>query len=196
MNSGTSARIADGSGCGEYHYADASSTLAYVYARLRHESLGEVLEEFEGQIHQDETVEVGQITVPRDKGELNVTLQWPGSDLELIVRDPLGNEVSERYPDVSLVKYERLVYLIVKDPLPGSWALSAFGVDVPEGILTYHAIASVRESVNSGAADRQPSLNTGLLILGIGFVALRFCHRDDNASPSTRGWRTANASNE
>jgi pSer/pThr/pTyr-binding forkhead associated (FHA) protein/Mg-chelatase subunit ChlD len=161
--------IASGSGCGEYHYASAPSALAQVYVRLRHQSLGTILEEFEGQIAQDETLDVGQVTVPENRGELYITLQWPGSDLDLIAQDPFGNEVTDDYPKANLVKYERLAYLIIEDPLPGPWLLRAYGVDVPEGLLTYHAIASVREGMKPPSSD---SPDYSMVIIGIGVIAL------------------------
>ena len=158
--------IAAGAACGEYHYASAPDELERVYIRLRHQSLGTILGEFEGQIAQGETVEVGQVEVPRNQGELYVTLHWPGSDLDLIVTDPRGRPADENYPGVSLVKYERLVYLIVQNPLPGTWLLQAVGVDVPEGILDYDAIVSVRE--RSGP----PSTNVGVILLFVGLAVV------------------------
>jgi pSer/pThr/pTyr-binding forkhead associated (FHA) protein len=74
--------------------------------------------------------------------------------------------VDEDYPGVSLVQYERLVYLIVQNPLPGTWLLQAFGADVPEGILHYDAIVSVRERIGP------PPVNTGVIFLFVGLAAL------------------------
>ena len=152
--------IAGGSGCGTYTYAEAPAELERIYIRLRHQTLGTILAEFEGEIAQSEIVTVGQVEVPRDKGELYVTLHWPGSELDLIVTDPRGRQVSSDYPGVSLAKYQRLIYLIISDPRPGSWKLRAQGVDVPEGALTYDAIVSVRDRIG-------PSSNSGMLLWGI-----------------------------
>jgi len=158
--------IAAGAACGEYNYASAPGELERVYIRLRHQSLGTVLAEFEGQIAQGETVDVGQVEVPRNQGEMFVTLHWPGSDLDLIVTDPRGRPLDENYPGVSLVKYERLVYLIIQNPLPGTWLLQVFGADIPEGILRYDAIVSVRERVGP------PPVNSGVILLFVGLAAL------------------------
>lgn len=163
-------RISADSGCGEYHYASAPSALANVYVRLRHQSLGTILEEFEGQIAQGETVDVGSVEVPQDKGELYITLQWPGSDMDLMATDPLGNAITENYPGASFAKYDRLIYLIIEDPFPGPWILKAQGIDVPEGLMTYHAIASVR-----GEGKSQPTASSNQstwIILGVGFGVL------------------------
>jgi pSer/pThr/pTyr-binding forkhead associated (FHA) protein len=159
-------QIAEGSGCGTYTYASAPSELERVYIRLRHESLGTVLREFEGQIAQGEMVDIGQVEVPRNQGELYVTLAWPGSDLDLIVIDPKGRPLDETRTDVSLVKYGRLVYLIVQNPIPGMWLLQAFGANVPQGILDYTAIASVRERVGP------PPTNVNMMLLVVGLAVL------------------------
>lgn len=170
--------IAEGSGCGEYTYAEAPSELERVYIRLRHQTLGTVLAEFEGQIAQNETVTVGQVDIPADKGELYITLHWPGSELDLIVTDPRGRSVGSDYPGLSLVKYQRMIYLIISDPRPGSWKLSALGRDVPENVLTYDAIVSVRDRIGPPPGTGVPLWAVALLVMlgggGLGLVvALR-----------------------
>jgi len=166
--------IATGSGCGTYTYAEAATELERVYIRLRHQALGTILNEFEGQIRQNETVTVGQVEVPANKGDLYITLHWPGSELDLIVTDPRGRRVGTDYPGANLVRYQRMVYLIISNPRPGDWTLSALGVDVPEGILTYDAIVSVRDRIAPPPGAGRPLLAAIVLILllggGIGLV--------------------------
>lgn len=161
-------QIAERSDCGEYTYASAPSDLERVYVRLRHQSLGEIIGQFEGQISQDETAEVGQIEVPASQEALYVTLNWEGSTLDLVLIDPLGHQVDENTPGVSLSRHERLVYFIKPDPRPGIWRLRAIGLDVPEGTLDYEAIASVRQRV----APPSPSSNSAWIIALLLLVAL------------------------
>lgn len=163
LDEGLLREIAEKSGCGTYSYASAPEELERVYIRLRHQSLGTVLAEFEGQIAQGETVDIGQVEVPPNQGELYITLHWPGSDLDLIVTDPRGREVRPGDPRVSLKEYERLIYLIIHDPAAGLWSLRAFGADIPERVLRYYAIVSVRERLGP------PPTNTGAVLFGIGF---------------------------
>jgi len=158
--------IASGATCGEYHYASAPDDLERVYIRLRHQSLGTILQELEGQVAQGETADAGQVEVPRNQGEMYVTLHWPGSDLDLIVTDPRGREVKESDPGVSLVSYGNMIYLIIENPRAGNWLLQVFGADVPEGVLNYDAIISVRERTGPLPVD------TGGLLIGLGLVAL------------------------
>lgn len=177
--------IAEGSGCGTYTYADAPSELENIYIRLRHASLGTILGEFKGQIRQDETLTIGQIDVPANQGELYVTLNWPGSNMDLIVTDPSGNQIDSDDTGVAWQKYRNMIYLIISDPRPGAWLLTAVGVDVPEGAMEYVSIASVRERLvlhsNSGAGV----LVIGLLVVlmgGAGGLGLALRSR----SPNTR----------
>lgn len=158
--------IATNAACGEYHYASAPSKLEQVYIRLRHQSLGTVLEEFKGQVTQGETVEAGAVNVPRNQGEMYITLHWPGSDLDLIVTDPRGHEVKESNQGVSWAKHGNMIYLIIDNPRPGNWELNVFGAEVPEQKINYNAIVSVRERVEP------PPVNIGRLLIGLGLVAI------------------------
>ena len=159
-------QIAEGSGCGTYTYASTPAELEQIYIRLRHQALGQIIGEFEGQIAQGETADVGQVDVPRNQGELYITLNWPGSDLDLILTDPRGRPVDENYPGVSFVKYERLIYLIVENPSAGLWQLQAYGAEVTEGILDYAAIVSVRERTEP------PPTNISMILLFVGLVVV------------------------
>ena len=153
LDEGLLRRIAERSGCGTYTYAATPQELELVYLRLRHTSLGTLLAEYEGQIRQNETVEIGRLDVPQDKGELLVTLHWPGSELDLILYDPSGRQISPDERGVELMTYERMVYLIIQDPRPGTWALKALGVDVPEDVLNYHALVSVRDRITPSVSQ-------------------------------------------
>jgi hypothetical protein len=99
---------------------------------------------------------------------LGVTLMWKGSALDLILTDPKGRRVNERYPGATLATYARFVYLIIRNPLPGSWKLSVFGKDVPEGILDYHVIASVRQ----GLAPLPSAFSVEQLLLPVALIAV------------------------
>ena len=140
-------QIASGSLCGQYYYATDAYQLDAIYIKVRHQALGQIIGEFSGHVEQGQTATMGEITVPSGLGELNVTLVWPGSTLDLIMTDPKGRRVDENYPEASLATYARFVYLIIKDPLSGLWQMAVFGRDVPEGIVDYTVVASVRERV-------------------------------------------------
>lgn len=141
--------IAISSGCGEYYYATDSYQLNNIYIKIRHQSTGQILAEFEGQVRQDETTPPEPVQVPETQSDLYITLNWKGSALDLVVTDPRGRQVDESYPDARLVTYARFAYLIIRNPLPGLWQVAVFGRDVPEAILDYKALVSSRQGVEA-----------------------------------------------
>lgn len=150
--------IAARSGCGTYTYASAPADLERIYIRLRHESTGDIIGEFQGLIAQGETAQIGQVTVPTNQGQLNVTLQWPGSRLELIATDPSGNAVADGQPGVSMAQTARMVNLLVQNPASGIWNFAAVGAEVPEQQLIYNLVASVRAATSTVTT---PTTTTG-----------------------------------
>lgn len=137
-------QISTATGCGQYYNAIDAAQLANVYIKLRHESVGQIIGQFSGQVAQGERTTAQRITVPENQGELYVTLNWPGSSLDLILTDPNGRTVDENYPGARMVSYARFVYLIITNPLPGLWQASVYGREVPEGTIGYNAVFSVR----------------------------------------------------
>jgi hypothetical protein len=150
-------RIAAASGCGEYYYATDISALERVYVRIRHLAVGDLLGEFSGTIHQDELVDAGTFDVPTGQDQLAVTLHWPGSKLQLRLIDPAGQEIVANGPDVNIVEYKNLIYALILHPMPGVWRLGVFGLDVPQGITDFDAIASSRTGLFTPTPIPQPT---------------------------------------
>jgi len=136
--------IATGSGCGEYNYASAPARLRPLYIRLRLQSLGQILGEFQGQVSQGQQMNAGQVDVPSGQDALYASLYWPGSVLGLILTDPQGQAVDESYPGAIISTYPSMVYAIVDDPLAGTWSIDVLGQDVPAGTTDFEAIVSSR----------------------------------------------------
>lgn len=152
-------QIASASGCGEYYYASDAYQLGKIYIELRHRSLGQVVASVSGDVQQGQTTPPQPFDVPPQQGELNITLTWPGSTLDLVVTDPQGRTVDETYPGVSLVPYARFVYMIIQNPVAGAWTLSVFGREVPEGVINYDAVASVRAAPQPASQPVAPPLS-------------------------------------
>ena len=89
--------------------------------------------------------------MPPDQSEMLITLNWPGSRLELAITDPQGQQVDANYPGATLVPYARMVHMILSKPLEGVWRLAVRGAEVPEGIIDYAAVVSVRQDQNQGS---------------------------------------------
>ena len=141
-------QVADASGCGTYHNAQNAWELANIYINLRHESTGNTLLKKTGDIKQGENLEIGTAQVPDNQSMILFTLNWPGSQLDAVLTDPNGNLVDMNYPGASLLTKNNLVSIIIQNPLAGSWNVAAYGAQVPEQVINFNAILSVRPNPN------------------------------------------------
>lgn len=155
--------IASRSGCGSYSNAKSSMQLANVYVNLRHQSTGEVVLQKTGKISQGEKIKVGNFQVDGGQDQVYLSLNWPGSQLDVVLTDPQGRQVDANYSGASLAATKTLDTILIRNPIAGQWSFQAVGVDVPEGTTDYNAIVSIRRgSVPAQPAASQP--NSGLAI--------------------------------
>jgi len=140
-------QVATNSGCGQYYNAREAKDLEQIYLRLGHSSTGNILLDKSGTISQGQTVNIDNVQIPDNQSVILFTLNWPGSQLEAELRDPSGTLVDpQTYPGVYINTTESLISVIIQNPYPGLWSISAHGVNVPGGTTTYNAILSVRPS--------------------------------------------------
>ena len=156
--------IANGAACGEYNYASAHDELEWHYITLRHQSLGEILGEFHGQVAQGEQVDAGQVNVPSGQDALYASLYWPGSVLGLVLTDPQGQAVDENYPGAVISTYPQMVYAVVEDPLAGMWNIDVFGQDVPAGTTRFDAIISSRVALVTPVPTEMPTVTPAVAV--------------------------------
>lgn len=143
--------VAAKSGCGSYHNARDAWQLANVYINLRHASTGNTLLSNSGTIAQGQVVNIGSVQVPDNQAVILFTLNWPGSQLNAILKDPKGQLVDQTYPGASVSQTGTLDSIIIQNPYAGPWTVSAQGVSVPEGTTNYNAVFSVRPNPNPPA---------------------------------------------
>jgi hypothetical protein len=168
--------------CGGFFTAASAFELAQVYIRLRHESVGDLLEQHVGTIAQGETTEPVPIAVGRGVQELHITLDWPGSTLDLLLRDPDGRLVDGGYPGATITSGAPPVYAIVQRPRAGTWSASAFGSDVPAGGEPYGITASSRGVVQPALPNPgHLSLLAGALLVTYGVYLHRRSDRSQDA---------------
>jgi uncharacterized protein YegL len=141
-------QVANNSLCGNYHNAGNAWELANIYINLRHTSTGTTLLSQSGSINQDQLLDVGNVQVPDNQSMILFTLNWSGSQLDAILKDPSGQLVDKNYPGASLTLTDTLASIIIQNPRAGQWNVSARGVNVPEGTTTYNAVLSVRPNLN------------------------------------------------
>ena len=139
--------VANRSGCGKYYNAQSAADLENIYILSRHEFIGDILFQGQGQIAQGQELLIATVDVPANQESLLYTLQWPGSQLDPTMVDPAGTQVDVNYPGASFTRGLSLATIIVQNPIAGQWQLGAKGVNVPNGLLTYHAVLSARQAI-------------------------------------------------
>jgi len=96
---------------------------------------------YNGTISQGETKEAGGFSITNYTESAKITLNWPGSDLDLILIDPNGNAINGTNGTDSNIVYSgqnsKPKYIILRNPLIGNWTMKVQGKDVPEGSTNY-----------------------------------------------------------
>jgi hypothetical protein len=171
------------SACGGMSQASDALSLREAFTESRHASAGTVAGRFSGEIDEGEVVEAGTFDVPSGQAQLAATLIWPGSELDLVLVDPSGNEVTASYKGATFEVTDRLGDVVIERPKPGTWTTSVVGVDVPEGTTHYRAIVSVRAGDFGTSGSPAAVLGVTLVVGGL-LVAFFFLMMSRNrASP-------------
>ena len=114
---------------GKYLFADDLYELENVFLRFSLEATGwPITDEFLGFVSEGETVVAGTFELPYTE-IVRILLNWPGSDLDLIVIRPDGTEVeletgSDNIYSGAMTKPK---WVILFDPPPGTWTVEVHG---------------------------------------------------------------------
>ncbi len=150
-------QVAAASGCGKYYTAVNAYELVSSFLKSRHEQMGDILMEKNGQISQGEKIELGAVAISQNQEALILTLDWPGSRLTPIVADPSGITVDDNYPGAKIVSSATLVSLIINNPKAGDWKVGLYGDEVPESSTYYNMLVSSRVNPNPPTATPLPT---------------------------------------
>ncbi len=131
-----------------YSYADPSSLIAlagsFIFSQVA--ATQPVLGNFEGAVAQGATSEAGVFDVPTKNGVLQAILYWPGSVLEMQLKDPAGAVVASGYPGLKVVRDTVPAQLFVENAKPGTWTMSVFGKETSMEQEPYYALTSFQET--------------------------------------------------
>jgi 3D (Asp-Asp-Asp) domain-containing protein len=103
--------------------------------RSYYESLGwTTITNYDSTVASGETVTVGTINVVQKGIDwlLKVLLHWSGSDLDLILIDPNGNQVVPGGNVVYSGNNSLPEYYEIRNPIPGTWIIKVYGKDVSD----------------------------------------------------------------
>lgn len=92
--------MADETG-GEYLFADDIFKLQNIFIELQHKASGwESEATYTGEVNQGQTVTAGSFDIDSSTKNSRITLNWPGSDLDLELLNPDGMPVNLSAPDI------------------------------------------------------------------------------------------------
>jgi uncharacterized protein YegL len=125
---------------GDYYFVGDRVSLGADMLLCHHSLAGERLVSYRGKVSQGETASVPAFTVPQGKAMLSVSLNWPGSELDLKLTDARGREVGNGAG--TLTRQDGLVTAIVPNPAPGEWHATVTGKTVSSGQEDFFVVGS------------------------------------------------------
>ena len=115
-------------GNGKYYFAPDRANLTKIYIELSHTAKGwQPTASFSGTVGQGETQIAGTLNVQPGTSLIKVLLTWPGSDLDLILVDPNGNQTLPGAGVIYSGNDTLPEYYEVYDPQPGDWTIEVYG---------------------------------------------------------------------
>ena len=129
-------QVAEATG-GKYYFAPDSAKLMEIYVELSQKIKGmEKIAEFAGTVSQGET-KTETFLLESKTSFMRTFLIWPGSDLDLTVIDPSGNQIVPG-PGVIYSGNDALPeYYEIYDPQTGEWTIEVYGKDVTDTTEEY-----------------------------------------------------------
>ena len=126
---------------GKYYFAPDSATLKQIYIELSHTAKGwQPTASFSGKVAQGETKTVGILNVQPGTSLIKVILSWPGSDLDLILIDPTGNQTMPGAGVIYSGNDTLPEYYEIYDPQPGNWTIEVYGKEITSPEEEYYVM--------------------------------------------------------
>ncbi|NTU71564.1 MAG: VWA domain-containing protein [Coriobacteriia bacterium] len=137
-----------------YSYADPSSLVGlaggFLYSQVA--ATSQVLGKYQGSVAQGQTDSAGSFTVGETSGTLQAVLYWPGSTLELKLKDPDGVEIADGYPGLKVVRSTSPAQVFIENAKQGDWELSVYGESTSMDQEPYYALAAFEPTTQPAPA--------------------------------------------
>jgi Mg-chelatase subunit ChlD len=170
--------IANATGCKSYT-AKTAAELQNVYIEANASATRNILKRFNGDIGQGQTLDLDPVPVDDASAQLNISLSYPGSVVELRVTDPVGTPVTGGYPGASVGTTATSANVVVDKPKPGDWKVQLFGQQVSQPREPYFVLASARpgpvtppQTPPTQTAGSPPSSEGPAIAISFGVLAL------------------------
>lgn len=153
-----------------------------------------VLQLSTGTVAQGAKQTAGTVTIAASQARVDFAMRWPGSTLDLVVIDPQGRQVDERYSGAQWLREATRLVLTVHQPLPGDWSMSVIGKEVSAPAEPYEIIVSTVVEKSTSA----PISSAGIVVLGFtllllpivaGFVIVMATREASSAVPAAALYR-------
>jgi parallel beta-helix repeat protein len=116
---------------GEYHFVSEIFDLQNIFLRLQHKASGwESVAAYVGEVNEGETITAGTFYVDPAIEDLRLTLNWPGSNLDLELFDPSSRQIDFSASNVIYSGDTKPEYVIIKDPQSGYWTAKVYGKSI------------------------------------------------------------------
>jgi hypothetical protein len=117
---------------GAYYFVADRVSLAGDMLACHHTITGRKVSEFRGRVNQGQTVTAPQFTIPSGRRRLSVSLSWPGSDLDIEIKDSGGRAIGPSGSG-TLFHQPGLSLATLVNPPPGSYTVRVSGKQVSAG---------------------------------------------------------------
>jgi hypothetical protein len=114
---------------------------------------------------QGETTDAKSFDIPSHANALVFNVVYPGSQIDLLLKDGQGKLVDEAYKGATITVERGLVVVTVKEPRAGRWSYMLYGSDIPAGGEPYYVAASTRQSESQGGVSK-----TTWILVGVGLL--------------------------
>jgi len=160
-------------GGGDYYYVEQADTLGDMLLRIRHSATGRIIATFSGALFPGISSQPYLFHVPPGAGSVTVTIHTSDQTPLFILEDPRGRIIPESAPGLTVMKGNPL-YLLMKNPVSGTWKLSLSGSKNQKPPIFHNTIISVKQAVS---AEKISSKRLLLVVLMVILVFLLFWRR-------------------
>lgn len=134
-------QLADRTG-GKYLFTSSGGELVSFFIACRQQTVADDVVSLQGSIDDGQTVNAGQFNVKPGTAELTLALNYINADLNLLITDPAGEQVTAGYPNLTQSFSPGLQLWKIENPEAGEWRIEVQSGTAEEIVGVYHVVIS------------------------------------------------------
>ncbi|MDL1920497.1 VWA domain-containing protein [Chloroflexi bacterium CFX5] len=162
-------QLADETG-GKYLFTSSGGELVSFFIACRQQTVAEDVASLQGPINAGQTVHAGQFNVEPYTAELTLALNYINADLNLLITDPAGEQVTAGYPNLTQSFSPGLQLWKIENPEAGEWRIEVQSGNAGEDVGVYHVVIST--TPGEPPLVETPANNLVILTALIGIVCV------------------------